>query len=167
MKITVDMMMAKNPCLEWPRERVAEYLGNGKTVIEILHDGLAGNGISPLDAIWGAAQFLPDKINRAFAIWCVRQCKTKIPEIAKYINVIKRYYAGKATQEELEAAYRATDLAAYRAANIAADLAADQAAYWAAYWTAYWTAYWAAGIAAEYKKQIEKLIEMIKEQVKK
>jgi hypothetical protein len=175
MKITVDMMMAKNPCPRWPRERVAAYLGDGKTEIEMLRDSLTGNGISPLDAIWGAAQFLPDEINRAFAIWCVRQCKTKIPEIAEYINVIERYYAGKATREELEAAYWAADRAAYWAADRAAYWAADRAAYWAACRAAcraaYWAAYLAAGIAAdraaEYKKQIEKLIEMIKEQVKK
>jgi hypothetical protein len=117
MKITVDMMMAKNPCPRWPRELVAAYLGDGKTEIEMLRDSLAGNGISPKDAIWGATQFLPDNINRAFAIWCAKQYKTDKKEITDYIDVIERYYNGEATKEELGAA----NWAAYRAAGRAAE----------------------------------------------
>ena len=111
--VTVDMMMEKRPCPEWPRERVAAYLGEGKTLTAMLRDALADNGISIPDAIWGVTRFLPDNINRAFAIWCLRQCKTDVKEIADYIDTIERYYAGKATKDELNAA----DRAAYRAAH--------------------------------------------------
>ena len=120
MKITVDMMMAKAPCPEWPRELVAAYLGNGKTITDMLRDSLTNNNISMQDAIWGATRFLPNKINREFAFWCARQCKTPIPEIKNYIDIIEKYYNGKATEEELRAADRAADWAAYRAADRAA-----------------------------------------------
>ena len=113
MKITTDMIMAKNPCPEWPRERVSAYLGKGKTITAMLKDGLIGTDISCTDAIWGATKFLSDGINRKFAIWCARQCKSKLPEIKSYIDVIEKYYNGKATKEELEAA----DSAAYWAAD--------------------------------------------------
>ena len=150
--ITVDMMMEKQPCKEWPRERVAAYLGNGKTLTAMLRDALNDNGISIQDAIWGVTRFLPDKTNRAFAIWCARQCETDIKEITDYIDTIERYYAGKATSEELDAANQAANRAAYLAAN----RAAYQAAYMAAYWAAYRAANWAVR-----KSQAEKLIEMI------
>jgi hypothetical protein len=105
--VTVDMMMEKRPCPEWPRERVAAYLSEGKTLTAMLRDALANNGISIPDAIWGVTRFLPDKINRAFAIWCARKCETNVKEIADYIDTIERYYAGKATKDELKAAYGA------------------------------------------------------------
>ncbi len=186
--VTVDMMMEKQPCPEWPRERVAAYLGEGKTLTAMLRDALADNGISIPDAIWGVTWFLPDNINRAFAIWCLRQCKTDVKEIADYIDTIERYYAGKATKDELnaadravyrvadEVAYRVADEVAYRVADDAADEAADRAAYRAAYWAvyrvanevaygaAYLAAYFAAYLAADRvhrKLQAERLIEMI------
>ncbi len=163
--VTVDMMMEKRPCPEWPRERVAAYLGEGKTLTAMLRDALADNGISIPDAIWGATRFLPDSINRAFAIWCARQCETNVKEITDYINTIERFYAGKATNEEL-------NRAAYSAAYRAADWAADEAAYWAADRAAneaadraaYRAANWAADLAADRvhrKLQAERLIEMI------
>ena len=144
MKITTDMMMEKCPCEEWPRERVAAYLRDGKEPIEMLQDALNGNGINCKDAIWGATKFLPDKLNRAFAIWCARQCKTSIKEITDYIDTIEKYYNGLATREELDAAYRA------------ANWAANEAAYGAAYWAANWAAYWAAN-----EVMVSHLIEMI------
>ena len=178
--ITVDVMMEKRPCTEWPRERVAAYLGEGKTLTAMLRDALANNDISIQDAIWGVTRFLPDKINRAFAIWCARQCKTNVKEITDYIDTIERYYAGEATSEELNAAGRAANRAAYSVADWAADWAAgraaDRAGYWAADWAAdraaHWAAYraanWAADCATDWaaywaarKLQAEKLIEMI------
>ena len=127
--VTVDMMMEKRPCPEWSRERVAAYLGKGKTLTTMLRDALAGNGISISDAIWGVTRFLSDAINRPFAFWCARQCKTDIWEITNYIDVAEKYYNGKATKDELWAAYGAADRAADGAAYWAADGAADGAAY--------------------------------------
>ena len=164
-KITVEMIMDKKPCVDWTEERVRGYIGKGKTIKEILNlkDVYADS------RIWCVTRFLSDKTNRKFAIWCAEQCKTDFQEIKDYIKVIKRYYAGKATDEELMAA----DGAAYRAAERAADGAvywtAERAAYRAAYrvaygaadGAAYWVAYWVADRAAERQKQIKKLLTMI------
>lgn len=164
-KITVEMIMDKKPCVDWTEEKVRGYIGKGKTIKEILNlkDVYADS------RIWCVTRFLSDKTNRKFAIWCAEQCKTDAQEIKDYIKVIKRYYAGKATDEELMAA----DGAAYRAAERAADGAvywtAERAAYRAAYrvaygaadGAAYWVAYWVADRAAERQKQIKKLLTMI------
>jgi hypothetical protein len=177
--ITVGQMIAKHPCPEWTRERVAAYLGKGKTQVEMLQDALHDKGIDAKDAIWGATRFLPDTINRAFAIWCARQCKTKIPEIKTYINIIEKFYNNEATRKELGAA----DWTAYRAADRVAGVigrAADWAAYWAAAGAAAWTTSpsgnsavaasratdrasdWAADGVAMRKKQLKKLIDIIR-----
>lgn len=134
-KITVKMIMDKEPCKEYPESRVSELVGKGKTLTELLD-----LDIPEKDRIWVVAKFLDDKTNRAFAIWCARQCKTKCKEITEYINVIERFYDGKATEDEVRTAHRA----AYSAA--------DRAAYRAAY-----------SAAAERKKQILKLKKMVKE----
>ena len=151
--------MAKNPCTDWTKKRIGKYIGTGKTPLQIakLKDILIE------DIIWCVTRFLPDKLNRKFAFWCAEQCKTKIPEIKNYIKVAKKFYAGMATQEELNAAYEAADSAAYRAAYRAAYEAAYEAAYWAAYEAAYEAADSAAYKEAMQKKQLAKLIEIIKE----
>ena len=143
-KITVKMIMDKKPCEDWTEERIRGYIGKGKTIKEILNlkDVYADS------RIWCVTRFLSDKTNRKFAIWCAEQCKTDVQEIKDYIKVIKRYYAGKATDEELMAAERA----AYGAA--------ERAAYWAAYWAADGAADGAAYWAAERQKQIKKLLSM-------
>jgi len=135
-KITVEMIMDKKPCVEWTEERVRGYIGKGKTLKQIL----TLKNVSSDDKIWCVTRFLPDKTNRAFAIWCAEQCKTDVQQIKDYIKVIKRYYSGKATKAEL----------------------------WAAYWAAYLAAYWAADSAAcpaysasERNKQIKKLLTMV------
>ena len=148
MKITVEQILAKNPCTEWTEKRLRKYIGEGKTLSEILNL----KKISIDDKIWCVTKFLPDAANRIFAIWCARQCSTKYKEIATYIEVIEAYYAGQATKEELQAADRAADWAtcsaAYSAADWAADRAARSATYSAAYRAAYWAAYSAARSAA-------------------
>ena len=116
-KITVKMIMDKKPCVDWTEEKVRKYIGKGKTLKEILEI----KEVSEEDRIWCVTRFLPDKTNRAFAIWCAQQCRTDVQEIKDYIKVIKRYYAGKATDEELMAAERA----AYGAAEGADDRAED------------------------------------------
>lgn len=106
------MIMEKKPCDDWTEERVRKYIGKGKTLKEILQI----KGVDADDKIWCVVQFLPDKTNRAFAIWCMEQCKTDVQEIKDYIKVIKRYYSGKAIYKELGAANWAANWAAYSAA---------------------------------------------------
>jgi len=152
-KITTKMIMEKNPCSDWTEERVKKVIGRGKTLLK-----LADLNIDIPDRIWVITRFLTDDKNRKFAIWCARSCKSKIPEINAYIDVIEKYYKGLATQEELDLAYRAADRAA--------DWAAYSAAYWAAYWAADSAAYWAADNAAYWAardNQITQLKKIIQE----
>jgi hypothetical protein len=183
-KITVAQIMKKKPCPEYTEEIVTDLVGDDKTLMELLD-----LDIPMSDRIWVTTQFLDDKTNREFAIWCARQCETDIIEITKYIDTIEKYYAGEATDEELMAAYwaassaacwaassaassaacwaassaadRAACWAADRAADRAAGRAADRAADRAACWAADRAADRAAGRAAERKKQIEKLKQLI------
>ena len=89
MIITVKMIMEKNPCEDWTEKKISKIIGNGKTLIEIL----SMSKIKAADRIWCVTQFLSDKVNREFAIWCVRQCKTDVKEITEYIDVIEKYYS--------------------------------------------------------------------------
>ena len=116
MKITVKKIMALNPCLGWTEERLRKLIGKGKTPL----DCLSIKGVSVDDKIWCATKFLPDKANRKFAIWCARQCKITIKEIKIYIDIIEKYYSGKATKKQLDEA----SSAAYSAASSAASSAA-------------------------------------------
>ena len=134
MKITVEQIMDKKPCGKWTEKRIRKYLGKGMSLLEILNL----KGVSVENKIWGATKFLPDKINREFAIWCAKSCKTKVKEITVYIDVIERYYAGDAT------------------------CAAFRAAHWAAYsWAAYSVANEAADWTTARKQQLEKLKELV------
>jgi len=151
MKITVDMILAKNPCEGWTKSRIKKYIGKGKTIPECLKL-LDVKDVSAADKIWTATQFFSDKMNREFAIWCARSCKTNIKEIKDYIDTIEKFYSGKATEKELNTAYSV----AYRAAYIAA----DSAAYWAAGRAAYRDAE-----RAVCKKQIAKLKKIIKREI--
>jgi len=142
-KITVKDILEKVPCPEWTEERLQENIGKGKTLLEILDL----SGVEPKDKVWCVTRFLDDKTNRAFAIWCVRQCESKVKEVTAYINVIERYYNGKATKEELQKA--------------------DDGAGWsvdeAAYLLAHGSAYWSVDEAAERKKQLAYLRKVVKE----
>jgi hypothetical protein len=156
--ITAEMVKSKNPCNDWPIERLQEFYGKGKTLIEVLKS----EDVSHSDRIWTATKFLSDKQNREFALWCARSLKTK--EANTFIDTIEK--EGKATQEELNeadraVAYWAAYWAAYLAENQAVDLAANQAAGWAAGW-ADWAAGWATYGDNVRQKQINKLIEIIK-----
>ena len=122
--LTTDMIMEKDPCVEWTRERVERVIGEGKTLLEIL----SMEDIVIKDRIWCATRFMSDTKNKKFAVWCARQCKTKVKEIIEYINTIEKFYEGKATQEELGVADRVAEWEADRAVDKAAELVADRAA---------------------------------------
>ena len=168
MLITAKMILDKNPC-NYTEEDLIKLLGNGKSPL----DAMNLKGVSDGDKIWAATRFLPDKVNREFAIWCARQCETKKKEIISYIDTIEKFYAGEATKDGLDEAYSAAYRAACRAADRVADWAADRAAYWAAYraadsaadWAAYSAAdraaVWAAYRAKMRKKQVAKIKSLI------
>ena len=163
------MIMRKKPCEEWTEKVLRECIGDGITVLEILDL----KNVSIPDRIWCVTQFLPDIVNRKFAIWCARQCKTNNFTVKKYIDIIEKYYIFKtATKKEMQLAKKV----AYYTVNMTG--------YWTAYWTAFSTAYRvteiAAGSAANWtaetvadntvnwiicrKKQIKKLRKLIKEE---
>ena len=166
-KITAKMVLAKKSC-PGHEEQIKKYFKMGRTIPQCLKL-LDVAEIPTDDKIWAATRFMPDAMNRKFAIWCARQCKTECKEIREYINVIERYYNGKATQDELNTAYWAANSAAYwavfRAANSAANWAAyraaNRAANDAAYCAAYRAAYRAACWTAARKEQIAKIKELI------
>ena len=153
MKITTEMMMEKNPCPEYPREKVSAILGDGKTLTEIL--GM--ENIPPKDRVWAVVQFLPDIENRKFAIWCARRVnRNNSSKITRYIDAVEEFYIfGTMTKTEFDEcreAYNAADTAADTAAYCAADSVAYRAAYSVAYYAAGWAADWTAQI--EYLKEV-------------
>ena len=115
-KYTVSEIMKHRPCEDWTKEMIAKRIGKGKTLLEISRL----RGVPIKDKIWCITRFLPDDINRRFAVWCARQCETDVPEIGACIDAIEAYYFGDGTENDM----RAADWAAYSAA--------DRAAYWAA-----------------------------------
>ena len=139
--ITAKDVLEHKPCKEWTKELLNKKLGKGKTLLQILDM----RSVSVGDRIWCVVGFLPDKTNRAFAIWCARQCKTNTKEITNYIDTIEKYYNGKATRKELNAA----------------NGVANGVANWVAYRAADRAAYWVANRAAERQKQIKKLKEFL------
>ena len=160
-KITVEDILDKEPCEEWTEERLRAKIGEGKTLLEILDM----EDVSANNRIWCVAQFLDEKTNRAFAIWCARQCKFNIKEHNEYIDVIEKFYNNEATLEELQEA----DYKAYEASNMAEDRAAffglsvfstghttDDTAFGLAYWSTN-----IMGNGSTRNKQIAKLKEMI------
>jgi len=164
MKITAKDILKHHPCAPWAEKRLKKFLGEGKTLLQIAQM----KDIAIDNRIWCITKFLPDALNREFAIWCARQCKTDCKEITEYIDVIEKYYKGQATKEELKTADRAADSAAYEAANRAAYCAAYEAAYCAAYGAAdgaadraaYEAAYRAADMQMR-QKQIKKLTKIV------
>ena len=174
MKITTKMILEKYPCEEWDKKRIKKYIGRGKSLSDIL----AISGVKASDKIWCATRFLPDNVNREFAIWCARRCKTNIKEITNYIDVIEKFYEGKATPAELKTAQKAADRAANTpeahnhiavcwAAQRAPQRVAQRAAYWAANMIDGASApYWAVCRAEQVKErnaQLKKLKELIAE----
>ena len=168
-RITVEEIMSKHPCKEWTRELVEEQIGEGKTLTEILD-----LDIEAFDRIWAVVWFLPEEINRTFAIWCARQCETDVTEISDYIDTIESCYNDQDKLKEADmAAVKASrkacdvDSNAYWAAHRAAERDPVKAAYWAAgravYSTAYSGAYWEPARAAAKAEMQERLIKKLKE----
>jgi len=121
------------------------------------------------DKVWLFAKIGTNLQRRKFAIWCARQCETKVKEIKKYIDTAEKYYIYKtATKRELDKAERVAYWAADNAADWAAFRAADNAADWAAFRAAFRAADSEANSAADWtayravrKKQVEKIKELL------
>jgi len=99
-KITVEDILDKDPCEEWTEERLRAKIGEGKTLLEILDM----EDVSANNRIWCVTQFLDEKTNRAFAVWCIGQCNTDYKELTEYVAEIWAKH---------HETYRAADLAAY------------------------------------------------------
>jgi hypothetical protein len=166
-KITVAMVRAKSPCYDPLRIKGIKE----DSEMELINV-MKLKKIAAKDRIFLATWFMTNLQNRTFAIWCARECKTKVKEIGLYIDAIENYYIKKTiTFEQLSAANSAAYWAADRAAYWAADSAANRAAYWAADSAANWAAdsaanraaYWAADSAADWAKQVKQIIKILKE----
>ena len=96
-----------------------------------------------------------DKNLRLFACWCVRQVWNLLEDerSKKAIEVSEQFANGQATQDELAAAWDASQAAAMDSARAAA---------WAAAWAAARDSAWAAARDSARAAQSDKLIEMMK-----
>ncbi len=154
-----------DPCYD-PQERYGNFNG---TILDILKD----ERIPAKDRIWAATSkgILDDRTLRLFACKCVREVWHLLTDerSRKAVEVAERYAEGKATDDELaaawdaawDAAWAAAWEAAWEAARAAAREAARDAA-WAAAWEAAWAAAWAAARDAAWEKQVKILIELLK-----
>ncbi len=146
-----------DPCYD-PQERYGNFNG---TILDILKD----ERIPAKDRIWAATSkgILDDRTLRLFACKCVREVWHLLTDerSRKAVEVAERYAEGKATDDELAAAWDAAWDAAWAAAWEAARAAARDAA-WAAAWEAAWAAAWAAARDAAWEKQVKILIELLK-----
>jgi hypothetical protein len=149
---TIADILALCPCAEYTEARLAELWSGRK--------GLTARQISELDIpakdiLWALIRFMPgDKALRLFACDCAERALQRERKAGREpnehsgdaIKVARRYARGKATTEELAAAYAAAHTAAYAAdaaasAAAAAAYAADAAAYAASAATTAATAY--------------------------
>ena len=171
---TLNAIRAQHPCEDgW--KRLLIDLDKTKADDEPLPlvTILNSNGID--DALWclRAVEGF-DKEKRVFAVWCARQVQHLMtdPRSIAALDVAERFAYGKATQEELKAAWAAADAAraadavdycAIRAARAASYAAwqASSAAYSAAY-AAYSTAWQAADVVVDVARtaQTEKFKEI-------
>ncbi len=110
-----------------------------------------GHLVPKKDIVWMLINLLDDKQQRLFAVWCAREALKLIenPDIISpnTCNVAERFANGEATEEELNAAWDASNAASNAARNAARD--AGRYAAWAASSTAS-SAAWAAASAARY-----------------
>jgi hypothetical protein len=175
MIITVDQIISWCPCKEWPRERIAEVVGDGLTPLQI-----CDLDISVEDRLWVLLrpEVIPEKALHLLACDFAgralnrERAAGREPDQRAWeaLRVKRAWVVGEATDAERTAAWSAADAAAYSAAVrsagwsalAAADAAAWSAADAAAYSAAYAAAARSAAAAAERKWQIEKVREVLK-----
>ena len=143
-----------------------------KTWKGTIFDILDHESISQEDKIWCGIQYLDEKQQRLFAVWCAREALKLVdnpdPRSVNACDVAERFAHGNATQDELIAARTAARTAAWTAAEDAARTAARYAARTAARYAAEDAARYAARAArtaartAAETAQIERIKEFIR-----
>ena len=170
--VTVDAVMAWNPCREYTNDRVTALFAGRETLSA---RDIAGLDIPSEDKLWSMLrnEFLTD--NQMHVLACdfaervVHLCGAD-PHPQAAIDAKRAWVRGEITDYELAAAWGAARGAARAAARAAAWATAWDAARTAAYaaagddaWTAAWTAAYAAAGDAEQAWQIGRVLEVIEE----
>lgn len=152
MSITVEQIMAHDPCKDYPEERVRRLISEGKTPLEILDLPIPAE-----DRIWVLTRsgMLPSVMQHEFALRCAEDAlliweqycpgDTR-PRVA--IETKRRWLGGEATDEELAAASGAAWAAERDAASATTRAAALAAALAATAEDAAENAVWDAALAA-------------------
>lgn len=129
MKTTLSEIRKYEPCAAgW--QKLLTYLGKAKADDEPLSllTILDSNGLD--DAIWCLrAVDGHDKEIRLFVVWCARQVQHLLTDQRSLdaLDVAERYANGKATQDELNAAWDAAEAAVYTARDTAWNAAGEAA----------------------------------------
>ena len=163
--LTVKEIRSWGPCYDPVDHKLCGPRWRG-TIFDILDH----ESISQEDKIWCGIQYLDEKQQRLFAVWCAREALKLVdnpdPRSVNACDVAERFAHGNATQDELTAARTAAETAAEtaawyaaKAAWTAAETAAEDAAWYAAWYAA--KAAWTAEAAAE-TAQIERIKEVIR-----
>ena len=143
--ITIADIRAKNPCYD-----PARYLPEGWS--GTLLDVLAVENVPCEDRVWVVTQFLDDKTNRLFAVWCAREALKLVdnpdPRSWAACDVAERFANGQATWQELVAAKKNARAAARGIAGLLA-------------WSAAWKSARAAAMTSRGPGQVQKLRELI------
>ena len=148
--ITLNKIREKSPCANgWQTLLVSKGKTHADDVEFPLTDVLGSNGLA--DTFW-CLRCMPeyDNLWRLFAVWCAEQVKHLLTDerSLKALDVARNHAKGLATDEDLDAAWRAAWDAAWDAAGGAAWDAAGDAARAAAGGAAGGAAWRAAGDAA-------------------
>ena len=129
MKTTLNAIREHGPCAEgW--KKLLTYLGKTEADDEPLSllMILDSNGLD--DALWALRAVEGyDREKRLYAVWCARQVKHLLIDQRSLnaLEVAERFARGRATREELDAAWAAAWAAAGAAAGAAAAAAAAAA----------------------------------------
>lgn len=122
MRITPEMVLAANPCSDYPDDRIRELCPpEGLTPTEV-----AALPIPATDRHWVLvyAAGASDRVLRLHACWCARRAlalvPTPDPSSIAGVKVAARFACGRATGGELDAARAAAGVAAWAAAMDAA-----------------------------------------------
>jgi hypothetical protein len=115
-------------------------------------DVLKMKNVPPQDKLWVVCreELLDEGLLRRFAVAQAKTCRKHVQNKKEFDRILKvciNFVEGKATKDDLNAAYSAAASAAYSAAWSAAESAAYSAAASAAY-SAAWSAAWSAAESA-------------------
>jgi hypothetical protein len=174
--ITAKDILALGPCEEWTPERIKRVARGRERLTRLEFSRL--RSVSVEDRLWVLLRkdFVSEKNLRLFACDCAERVLRRERRAGREpdkrswraIAVAREFARGRATKNELAAAWAAAWAAARAAAEAAAEAAARaaaraaawaaaEAAAWAAVRAAAWAAAWAAAEAAEKKWQIRQL----------